>query len=112
MAEVEVCRFDELPAVGARQFEVDGVKVAVVRIDDDVYVIGDTCSHQNFSLAEGEVDPETRDIECWKHGSSFSLETGVPDALPATRPVPVYEVRVQDGAVLVTAPEPSGATTS
>ena len=109
MAEVEVCQFDELPDAGARQFEVDGVKVAVVRIDQDVYVIGDTCSHQNFSLSEGEVDPDTRDIECWKHGSSFSLETGVPDALPATRPVPVYDVRVHDGAVLVTVPEPSGA---
>jgi 3-phenylpropionate/trans-cinnamate dioxygenase ferredoxin subunit len=111
VAEVEVCRFDELPEAGARQFEVDGVKVAVVRIDADVYVIGDTCSHQNFSLSEGEVDTDTRDIECWKHGSSFSLETGVPDALPATRPVPVYDVRVQDGAVLVTVPETSGAVT-
>ncbi len=30
------------------------------------------------------------EIECWKHGSTFSLATGEPQTLPATHPVPVY----------------------
>ncbi len=64
-------------------------------------MIGDRCTHQDFSLSEGEVDGDTCHIECWKHGSSFSLVTGQPDALPATRPVPVYAARVVDGRVLV-----------
>ena len=105
MAEVTVCRFDELPDAGARQFVVEGHKVAVVRIEDSVYAIGDTCTHQNVSLSEGEVDPDTKHLECWKHGSSFSLATGHPDALPATRPVPVFDVRVDDGDVKVTITE-------
>ena len=73
----------------------------LVRIDDDVYAIGDTCSHANVSLSEGEVRCDQREIECWKHGSSFSLVTGNPDTLPATRPVPVYVARVVDGMVHV-----------
>ena len=47
--------------------------VAVVRIDDDVYAIGDICSHANVSLSEGEVWCDEREIECPKHGSTFSL---------------------------------------
>ena len=41
------------------------------------------------------------EIECWKHGSAFSLVTGRPDTLPATQPVPVYVTRVVDGMVHV-----------
>jgi 3-phenylpropionate/trans-cinnamate dioxygenase ferredoxin subunit len=75
-----------------------------VRIGDDVYAIGDTCSHAEVSLSEGEVYPDERAIECWKHGSTFSLVTGEPQTLPATRPVPVYDVVVVDGDIVVTMP--------
>ncbi len=101
---VTVCSLEELSAGTARRVEVDGHHVAVVRIDDDVYAIGDTCSHQNVSLSEGEVLCDTREIECWKHGSAFSLVDGTPHALPATRPVPVYEARVVDGQIEVVIP--------
>jgi 3-phenylpropionate/trans-cinnamate dioxygenase ferredoxin component len=94
-----ICRLDELAPNSASRFDVEGRAVAVVRIGDDVYAIGDTCSHADVSLSEGEVWCETREIECWKHGSTFSLETGEPQTLPATQPVPVYVVRVVDGAV-------------
>ena len=104
MAEVTVCRLDELPEVGARQFEVAGTTMAIVRIDDDVYALGASCTHQLVPLAEGEVDAETRHIECWKHGSSFNLVTGEPDALPATRPVAVYAARVEGASVVVEVP--------
>ena len=50
---------------------------------------------------EGEVYEDTCELECIQHGSRFSLVTGEPHALPATRPVRVYEVRVVDGDVVV-----------
>jgi 3-phenylpropionate/trans-cinnamate dioxygenase ferredoxin subunit len=43
------------------------------------------------SLAEGLVDADECALECWRHGSLFSLETGEALTLPAIRPVPVYE---------------------
>jgi 3-phenylpropionate/trans-cinnamate dioxygenase ferredoxin component len=104
MPEVTVCRLDELPEVGAQEFTLDGTRVAVVRIDDDVYAIGAECTHQAVPMAEGDIDAETCHIECWKHGSSFSLVTGEPDALPATRPLAVYAARVDGGSVVVTVP--------
>ena len=97
-----LCALDEIEPGAARRFDVGKVRLCVVRIGDDVYVIGDTCSHADYSLSEGEVYADEREIECWKHGSTFSLETGEPQSLPATRPVPVYEAKVVDGDVIVT----------
>lgn len=96
---IEVGMLGDIPAGTARQVVVGDRKIALVRIGDDVYAIGDTCSHAEISLSEGEVMAEDREIECWKHGSAFSLLTGEPSTLPAIRPVPVYEVRVVGGRV-------------
>jgi len=90
---------DDIAPNSAARFEVNGCPIAVVRIGDDVYAIGDTCSHADVSLSEGEVDGDAKEIECWKHGSTFSLETGEPQTLPATQPVPVYVARVVDGMI-------------
>jgi 3-phenylpropionate/trans-cinnamate dioxygenase ferredoxin subunit len=51
------------------------------------------------SLSEGEVEGCT--VECWLHGSRFDLRSGKPLDPPATQPVPVYPVRVEDGSVYV-----------
>jgi 3-phenylpropionate/trans-cinnamate dioxygenase ferredoxin subunit len=88
----------------AKRVDVDGRSIALVRVGDDVYAIGDTCSHANVSLSEGEVLTQEREIECWKHGSTFSLVTGEPQTLPATQPVPVYEVSVEDGEIVLELP--------
>lgn len=68
-------------------------RVAVFRIGSDIYAIGDRCSHAEASLAEGELFDH--EVECPRHGSEFSLETGEPASFPATKPVPVYEVIVE-----------------
>jgi 3-phenylpropionate/trans-cinnamate dioxygenase ferredoxin subunit len=96
---IDLGPLDDLAAGSARRFDVDGHRVAVVRIGDDVYAIGDRCSHQDVSLSEGEVDEDACAIECWKHGSQFDLRTGEPTSLPATRPVPVYTTKVEHGHV-------------
>ncbi len=92
---------DDVEPGTARRFDVGSLRIALVRIGDDFYAIGDTCSHAEVSLSEGEVDPETHHLECWKHGSSFDLRTGEPDVLPATKPVPRYDVEVDGDDVMV-----------
>ena len=104
MGVQRICALDELEDGGARRFDVDGHRIAVVRIGDTVFAIGDRCSHADVSLSEGEVFTDVCTIECWKHGSSFSLLTGQPDSLPAITPVPVYEVMVDGNDVEVVIP--------
>ncbi|MDT3396073.1 non-heme iron oxygenase ferredoxin subunit [Streptomyces sp. B1866] len=92
-----VCALSELEEDTPRRVELDGVPVSVVRTEGEVFAINDICSHANVSLSEGEVADCA--IECWLHGSSFDLRTGKPSSLPATRPVPVYPVKIEgDGA--------------
>lgn len=96
-----VCRFDDLAPNSATRFVVGTMPVAVIRIGDDVYAIGDTCTHADVSLSEGELFCDELELECWKHGSTFSLITGEPQTLPATKPVPVFVASVVDGDVVV-----------
>ena len=96
-----LCKVDDVVPGAAKRFDIGRHRVCLVRIGDDFYAIGDRCSHADFSLAEGEVWADEREIECWKHGSTFSLVTGEPQTLPATLPVPVYTVRVENGDVFV-----------
>jgi 3-phenylpropionate/trans-cinnamate dioxygenase ferredoxin subunit len=100
-ATVTLCRADDIAPCTSKRFDVDGHRIAVVRIDDDYYAIGDTCSHADYSLSEGEIDCDEQTIECWKHGSLFDLRTGEALTLPATRPVPVYDLVVDDGDLRV-----------
>ena len=101
---VRMCGRDDLAPGSARRFDVDGLRIALVRIGDDFYAIGDRCSHADYSLSEGDVWDEEREIECPKHGSTFSLVTGEPQTLPATQPVPVYTVELDGDDVQVVVP--------
>ena len=101
---VRLCGVTDLEPDSARRVDVDGLRLAVVRIGDDWYAIADRCSHADESLSEGDVWAEERELECPKHGSTFSLLDGEPQTLPATRAVPVYEVRVEGDDVMLVTP--------
>ena len=101
MSAEPLCALDDLVDGEARRFELGDVVIAVVRIGDQVYAIGDRCSHADVSLSGGIVDERACTLECPEHGSEFDLRTGAPQSLPALRPVPTYEVRVTDGQVVV-----------
>ncbi|WP_411106153.1 bifunctional 3-phenylpropionate/cinnamic acid dioxygenase ferredoxin subunit [Streptomyces sp. cmx-4-9] len=99
MTYVKVCALSELEADTPKRVDVDGTPVSIVSTGGEVFAIKDICSHANVSLSEGEV--EDCMIECWLHGSAFDLRTGKPSGLPATRPVPVYPVKIEGDDVLV-----------
>lgn len=98
-------KFADLQSGTAQRVMVGGIAVAVVRIDDEVFAIADKCSHADVSLSDGMVWCESKQIECIKHGSAFSLESGVPDTLPATQPVQVFRAEVVNGDVVVSSQE-------
>ncbi len=95
--------FDEMPrGRGVRVIYGDS-RVALFRIENDIYAIGDRCSHAEASLAEGEVWGMS--VECPRHGSEFDLRTGEALTLPATKPVPTYQVTVEDGTIYLSLEE-------
>lgn len=104
MRAVDIGTLDDFVSGAARQVRADGRVLVVVRIESDVYALDDRCSHEEFSLAEGEVDVATCEIECARHGAMFRLSDGEPMSFPATRPVGHYDVRQRDGRLEVMVP--------
>lgn len=102
--EEKVCSVHDVPDGSSRRFVLGSLDLAVVHIGSDWYAIGDRCTHQKISLSDGEVHADTLELECFKHGSCFSLVTGEPSALPATKPTPVYELRIDGDDVYVVLP--------
>ncbi len=96
---IRACAVADVADGAAVRVVIGAVPVAIVRSDGEVYAIHDVCSHAKVALSEGEVDDQT--IECWLHGSRFDLVTGRPTGLPATKPVPVYPVKIDGDSVLV-----------
>jgi len=95
-----VCNANDIQVKQALRILIDDYPVAIVKDSmGAIHAIGDTCSHADISLSEGEI--EGCAIECWGHGSQFDLRTGQPLQLPAYDPVPVFAVTLDGDDVYV-----------
>jgi 3-phenylpropionate/trans-cinnamate dioxygenase ferredoxin component len=102
VALVRLCNVRDVPAGDVRRFEVDHRPIAVVNLGDEGFrAIDAICSHAHYFLDEGEVDVDLETIECPKHGSTFDLGTGKPRTLPATVPVQVFPVKIENDDILI-----------
>jgi 3-phenylpropionate/trans-cinnamate dioxygenase ferredoxin subunit len=99
----DVGLFDELPDGKATRKTVEEEQVLVLRAGDEMFAIGNTCTHQGAPLDKGvvKIAGSVRTVTCPAHGSTFNLETGKVMRPPASKPVPVYDVKVEDGRVYV-----------
>ena len=100
MAEFhKIAGADEVAPGEIRQYTVEGRYVALCNVDGEFHAFEDICTHQFAYLSEGEISgPE---IRCPLHGARFDVRTGEAKSLPAVKPVPVHEVKVEDGHVYV-----------
>lgn len=105
MSKVRLCALGELTDEHAMCFKIEDHRIAAAKIGDRVYAVGDECSHEDYSLSEGDLYPEELELECPKHGSTFSLVDGEPQCLPATAPVPVYVTSIEGDDVFVELPD-------
>lgn len=105
MTRARLCRADEVEVGTIKRFAPQGSPpVAIANCSGDLYAVVDRCSHEDYPLSEGELFGDVREIECLRHGSTFSLLDGSPQSLPATTPITVLGVFVVDGDVFVELP--------
>ncbi len=108
---VKVGERAQLPAPrGVLRVELEGEPVAIICTDDGSFsAISDVCSHAEVALSDGDIEGST--VECWLHGSRFDVRTGKPLGPPATRAVPVYDLKVEgDDVYLSSAPSNISST--
>ena len=103
MIWADVGGHESLPEGRPVRVEVGGALVLLVRAGERMLAIGNQCTHQGAGLDRGvvKIAGSVRTITCPAHGSMFDLETGRVMRPPATKPVPVYDVKVEDGRVYV-----------
>lgn len=100
MALQMICEYDAVAEGNILRVEVSGLPpLAVYKLDGEIYVTNDLCTHGDASLAEGEI--EGCSVICPYHMGAFDIKTGAPTAAPCTEALKVYPVTVRDGLVLI-----------
>lgn len=94
-----VCATAEL-LPGESRVAWDGdTPILVVNLDGDYYALEDRCTHEDFELSAGALDPAEGSIECVLHGARFDVRDGRALCAPAYAPVAKFPVEVRDGGV-------------
>ena len=96
---VTVAKVGEIAEGGVKVVRLDEQDIAVFLIGGRYYAIDDICTHDGGPLAEGPL--EGCIIECPRHGAKFDVTTGAVVAMPATSPVPTYDVKVEGDEIKI-----------
>lgn len=104
MAILEVGREEDVPPGQAMRVYAGDTPIAVFNVGGEFFAIGDTCTHEEFSLSEGELGQDCT-VECALHGARFDLRTGQAISLPATGSAGSYAVWVEDGTIKLEVPD-------
>jgi 3-phenylpropionate/trans-cinnamate dioxygenase ferredoxin component len=85
--------------------EVDGMPVVIARCGNGYFAVEDRCTHDGEALAGAEVDADSCEIICPRHGARFCLRTGEALTPPAYEPVRTFKVRAENGRIAVELPD-------
>ena len=78
----------------------DGTRICLYNQRGTIGAVSGTCTHAEYPMDLGTLRADGT-IECGWHGARFDCHTGAVCRPPATDPLPVYEVRIGNGRVLV-----------
>jgi nitrite reductase/ring-hydroxylating ferredoxin subunit/(2Fe-2S) ferredoxin len=93
-----VCRTDEVPADGMKQFTVDGTDILIVRAGPETFAYQALCPHETVPLEQGVHDGSV--LTCLEHLWQFDLRTGEPRG-DAECGLQTYPLREEQGTLYV-----------
>ena len=96
---IKVAKIIEVPPGKAIAVQVAGKKIGIFNVGGTFYAIDDTCTHEQASLSEGQVEGTI--VTCPLHAAMFDLTTGENLSPPATIGVNTYDVRIEGDDVMV-----------
>ncbi|HZE08517.1 MAG TPA: Rieske 2Fe-2S domain-containing protein [Gemmatimonadaceae bacterium] len=77
-----------------------GEAVCLIRHDHRISAVSDICTHEHFSMSLGDLLPDGT-LQCAWHGARYDSQTGEVKQVPATSPLPVFQVRLDGDTILV-----------
>lgn len=109
---IEVAKIEELKSGTMKAVIAEGREILLARVGDKYYAVGNLCPHMKGDLSRGKLEGTV--ITCPLHGSRFDISNGqvvrwlkggltskVSRALKPSKDLTVYNVKVEDGKVLV-----------
>jgi nitrite reductase/ring-hydroxylating ferredoxin subunit len=101
MAEtfVPAIKTTDVPPNGMVVVDVSGGRIAVANVQGVYYAFDDECTHEQCSLAEGDLAGTT--VTCMCHGAEFDIRSGAVLAPPAVEPIRVYRTRIEGDSLYI-----------
>jgi 3-phenylpropionate/trans-cinnamate dioxygenase ferredoxin subunit len=108
----EVAKAEELKSGTMKKVFAEGREILLARVGDKYYATDDRCPHMKGDLSQGKLEGTV--VTCPVHGSQFDISNGrvvrwlkgglmsrLGSALKPPKDLTVYNVKVEDGKVLV-----------
>lgn len=99
MPLTRICNSSDLPPGDMLRFDGDSEPILISNVDGEFFAVQDTCSHDDWSLAEGMLEGDV--VECTLHWAKFCVRTGKVKALPACVPLRTFATKVEGDEVFV-----------
>jgi len=109
---VEVAKIEELRSGTMKKVFAEGQEILLMRVGDKHFAASDRCPHMNGDLSQGKLEGTV--VTCPRHGSRFDISSGqvvrwlkgglmskLGSALKTSKDLTVYNVKVEDGKILV-----------
>lgn len=98
---IKACEVKELNNSELLGFDFNEKKILISKIRDGVYATDRICTHAYADLSTGFLNEDEGTVTCPLHMSSFKLEDGTPQNLPAEEPLKTYKTKIQDNSVYI-----------
>jgi len=98
---IKACEVKELNNSELLGFDFNEKKILISKIRDRVYATDRICTHAYADLSTGFLNEDEGTVTCPLHMSSFKLEDGTPQNLPAEEPLKTYKTKIQDNSVYI-----------
>ena len=96
---VSVAKVDDIPVGSFKTFEINDESIMVVHTEDGFYALINQCTHDGAAISDGKLIHN--EVICTRHGARFDVKTGNVTRAPALVPLETFEVKVEDGQIMV-----------
>ena len=94
-----VAKDSDIPVGSTRAYEIKHQRIVVAHTDEGFYAVADECTHDSAPFGDGRLKGNI--LMCQRHGARFDVRTGEVMAPPAIVPLDTFDVRVENGHILI-----------
>ncbi len=98
---IKVCDTASLKEGDLLDFDKGDKKILLVNSKGRIFATDRICTHAYADLSTGILNEQECTVTCPLHLSSFKLDSGAPQNLPAEEPLKTYKVKIQENAIYI-----------